>query len=598
MEFSALKIRSAGAASRLVSTIVLGVCLNWADVSTCCAQGSDSVFDQPNNFSTLPDIDGLWELPAASELLPPAVIDMDQALQVWNESQVDARSEGIVLQNELPQPMIAEPWWSVPIKDSIRPDLHALPIDLDTLFALTAAHSGRVQAVAQAPWVSQSQVEQAQAAFDPTLFSDNRFNSTSDPVENSLTTGGPPRLQDNIVGLDSGLRGQNQRGTDYRVGQRFGHKNSNSNFFSPSDQGTARLYGNLTHPLMRGRKIDVNRSLVLTAQFETQAARAEYQDALQKQLFQVADTYWSLYTERASFLQRQKHLARASEIAELLLAREGYDSSSSQVLRARATVANRFADLAQADASIRNLESRLRALINAPELTDNRNAEFLPLQSASLLPFEFAIENEVATALERRPELAELASKLAATNVRLQLARDQSKPTLNLVAEGYVAGLQGQSDIPGAFVDQFSTGRPGYAAGLVYERPVGNRAATAAVRQRQFEIAQLGHLIDEAKENVRAEVETAVRNVQAAKQAALGRQLSVDATNAEVESLKDRWQTLGNDPQLGQLQLNDLLSSQDRLLQEEQNLLQALVQYNLAILEVQRSTGVLVQFAE
>jgi hypothetical protein len=175
------------------------------------------------------------------------------------------------------------PWWTAPSMTPLRLGIQSIPLNLDGLFALTAKHSGRVQAVAQSPWISQSQLDQAQAAFDPTLFSDNRFNSTSDPVENTLTTGGPSRLEDNIVSSDSGLRGENQSGMNYRVGQRFGHKNSNSNFFSPQDQGTARLYANLRQPLMRGRNIDVNRSLVLTTRFETAAAEAQFRETIQKQ---------------------------------------------------------------------------------------------------------------------------------------------------------------------------------------------------------------------------------------------------------------------------------------------------------------------------
>lgn len=574
-------IRSVRLACPLIVLIVLALCQQWLDLVSCCAQEPTYNFQLP---SALPAND----LPTVPESLFGSIPYPQEPRNPLEQGMIEN------VQAIIP----SEPWWSAPSLAPLRPETQPLAMNLDWLFALTAAHSGRVQAVRQAPWVSQAQLDQAQAAFDPTLFSNNRFNSTSDPVENSLTTGGPPRLEDKIVGLDSGLRGQSQRGTNYQIGQRFGHKNSNSQFFSPQDQGTARLYANLTQPLMRGRKIDVNRSLVLTAQFETEAAKASYHDALQKQLFQVADTYWSLYAERASLLQRRQHLARAGEIAELLYAREGYDSSSSQILRARATVANRTAEMAQADARIRNLESRLRALINAPELTNNRNAEFLPVQTPSLLPIEFDIENEVGMAMQRRPELAEISRKLEAANVRLRLARDQTKPTLNLVGEGYVAGLEGQSNIPRAFADQFTQGPPGFAGGLVLERPVGNRAATAAVRQRQFEVVQLSHLIAEANENVRAEVETAIRNVQATKQAAIGRQISIEAANAEVNALKDRWQTLGNDPRLGQLQLNDLLSSQDRLLQEEQNLLEALVQYNRALLEVQRATGGLVQFAE
>jgi outer membrane protein TolC len=488
-------------------------------------------------------------------------------------------------------------WWARPVSDSFRPNAATIPVELDMLFALTAKHSGRVLAVAQTPWVNETQIAQAMAAFDPTHFSDTRFDSTSDPVENTLTTGGPLRLEDNILGVDTGFRGETQKGGNYRIGQQIGHKNSNSLFFLPNNQGSSRLYANFTQPLMRGRHINLNRSLVLTAQFDTQKAQAEFQEALQNQFFKVAEAYWSLYYERASLLQNLQHLGRAKEIANLLEFRKDHDTSRLQVLRARAAVTNRVAEIAQSETRIRNLETRLRALINAPELLADRNAEFLPVQPALLKPIEFDIENQVAIALQSRPELSQLASKMNSLQVRYQLANDQTKPTLNMVAESYLAGRQGDSDIIGAFSDQFSEGRPGYAVGLTYELPVGNRAARASVRQRQFEVSQLNHLIDEASENIRAEVESAVRSVKAAELAANSRQVSLQAANFEVDALMDRWKTLGNDPRLGQLQLNELLNGQDRLLLEEQNLLEALVQYNRALLEVQRATGALIRFS-
>ena len=492
----------------------------------------------------------------------------------------------------------SQPWWTEGVAIPIRGRAVPLPIDLDQLFLQTVQHSHRVLATAQKVNVQLMRIEQAEGAFDPTLYSDNRFDSTSDPVQNTLTTGGPPRLEDAIVGLDAGLRGQSRGGTQYNLGQRLGHKNSNSLFFTPNDQGSSRLYANMTKPLLRGRKIDVNRSLVLTARFESEAARAEYEEILQAQLFQVANAYWNLYIERSSLLQRQRHLARAMEIADLLRHREGHDVLQSQILRASSAIAIREAEIAQADTRIRNLEAQLRALTNAPELTDNRQAEFLPIQPAQIQPIELDLETECHEALKRRPELASIENKIQAVQVQLRLAEDQKKPTLNLVAEGYLAGLRGESDIPGAWVDQFSTGSPGYAAGLIYERPLRNRAAEATVRQLRFELSQLIHLANEADENVRAEVETAIRNVDAAKQLAQSRQRSLDAIVAEVDFLYDRWKSLGNDPKLGQLQLDELLRAQDRLLQEEQSLLQALVQYNQTLLEVQRSTGALIQFAE
>lgn len=492
---------------------------------------------------------------------------------------------------------IPEPWWVSKVSNAMRSD-SSLPIDLDTLFALTIVHSGRVKAFAQTPWINQMQLAQARAAFDPTFYSDNRFDSISDPVGNTLTTGGPDRLREDAFSSDSGFRGTRTNGTTYRVGQRFGHKNSNSTFFIPNNQGTSRLFANLTKPLLRGQRTDVNRTLVITAQFDTQVARAAYQKAAQKRLFDVADKYWSLYVERASQLQRERHLSGAKNIAELLESRAEHDGVWSQVLRARAAVANREAELVQVESRIRNMESSLRALVNAPELVENRQAEFLPMQAALINPVEFNIEDEVAIGLMHRPEVAELNGKASILKARLRLARDQTQPTLNLVTEGYVAGLEGNSNIGRAFTEQFSEGRPGYAAGLVYEAPVGRRAATATVRQRQIELLQLNHLLRETTETIRAEVESAIRDLGAAKYAAKGRHASLAATKEEVEYLEDRWRNLGNDPRLGQLQLNDLLSSQDRLLQEERSLLEALVEYNRAILEVQRATGQLIQFAQ
>ena len=78
--------------------------------------------------------------------------------------------------------------------------------------------------------------------------------------------------------------------------------------------------------------------------------------------------------------------------------------------------------------------------------------------------------------------------------------------------------------------------------------------------------------------------------------ATIGRKESLAAVNEEVEYLTDRWLTLGNDPQLGQIQLNDLLQAHDRVLQEEQALLSSMIEFNLAVIELQRAKGTLIEF--
>ncbi|HBE69263.1 MAG TPA: hypothetical protein DDW52_14030 [Planctomycetaceae bacterium] len=487
-------------------------------------------------------------------------------------------------------------WWFRAATQQIRHPSQPVTIDLNQLFVLTAAYSGKVQAVAQTPWVNRTLIAQAQGAFDPVLYTDARFDSISDPVENTLTTGGPPRLEDDIVGVDTGLRGQTRRGTSYNVGQRLGHKNSNSTFFVPNNQGSSRLFANLTQPLLRGRRIDVNRGLVLTAQFDTQAAEAAFRAALQKQLFQVADVFWSLYFERAALLQRIRHIEAAKSIVSRLEGRVVHDTTRNQILRARAAVASRTAEIANADAQIRNLESRMRALVNAPAFVQNRDAELIPNRVPTTAPLEFDLEQEVANALAARPEIAELTGKVGAAKARIRLASDMTKPQLDLIAEGYLAGLEGNSDVFGAWSDQFTEGRPGFATGLLYQRPVNNQTANATLQQRRLELNQLHHLLTEARENIRAEVEMAVRNTVAAGDGADARRKSLQSVQQEVAYLEDRWVTLGSDQRFGQIQLDELLRAQDRLLLEEQNLLRASVQFHRSLMELQRATGALISF--
>ena len=96
---------------------------------------------------------------------------------------------------------------------------------------------------------------------------------------------------------------------------------------------------------------------------------------------------------------------------------------------------------------------------------------------------------------------------------------------------------------------------------------------------------------------IRNEVESAIRTLEANRLAVNSRRTSLAAVEAEVAYQEDRWLSLAGDPRLGQLQLDDLLNAHVRLLQEEQTLLAALIEFNVALIEVQRATGNLVRFA-
>lgn len=497
----------------------------------------------------------------------------------------------------LPRQTLPAAWWSSKVAQPLRSSPATIPVDLAGLMQAAVRHSNRVLAVQQSQWIRGQEYLAASAAFDPTLYTSTRFDGRNDPVGSDLTTGGPNRLEEDHWTMDTGVRGTTKSGASYSVGQQLGHLNSNSTFISPNDQGDARLGFSVKQPLLRDRAIDANRSLILTTRFNSDAAGWQYLEAIQEQLSKVATAYWSLYTERATLVQRAEHLRRAESIAQTLTARQSLDSVRSQVLRAEAAVAARRAALALAEANIRNVESELRALINAPDLNACFASELVPMQPATLSAIVFDPQAELAAALHRRPEVQLLKRQIEAGRVKLALAQNQTQPQLNLVFEGYVAALQGRSDVLGAWTEQFET-QPGYAGGLEFATPYRNRAAHASIRQQQFALTQLQYLLQERQANVRSDVERSIRSLDATRQEVVSRSMALDAIRSELDYEEQRWRTLRGDVQFGQLQLDDLLSTQDRLFAEEQALLKAMVNFNRGLIEVQRSTGALVAIVD
>lgn len=486
--------------------------------------------------------------------------------------------------------------WLEQISVPLRNGQYTLPVDVSSLFRMATQHSERIAAVRQTPWISETQVLQASGAFDAKVFTKTDFTSTSDPVESVLVTGGPPRLEDNIVGFDGGVRKLMSDGSSYTVGQRLGHRNSNSLFIDPNNQATSRLYATWTRPLQRGRRQNPQQSLVLKKQFDTAAEQASYRQAVQAQLFDIANAYWGLYQERGTLLLKQRNLQRAEEIASQLVGRQTLDTVRSQLLRTQAAVTNRKAELFLCEAKIRNVESRLRALSNSPEFSGMHAVELLPVQIPDVRPLALDTEAEVGRALVKRPEIRELRDRVQGKMIQLALACDQTKARLDFVLEGNVAGLDRRSDIAGSWARQFTTGRPGFGVGLEFEMPYQNRTAHGALRQRRLELNQLRHQIRELEGNARAEVEVAMRNLQAAFETSIARRKSVNAASAEVQYLRDRWLTLGANQQSGDSQLNDLLEAHDRLLEEELSLLRSCVRHSQSFLELQRATGSLIEF--
>ena len=487
------------------------------------------------------------------------------------------------------------PWWQDELESSTRPTATTLPVSLESLLIRALEHSAQIKVYSDLPLIRETAICEAEAAFDPSAFLESRWDDGNDPVGNSLTTGGSARYQNNQFSGGAGLRQRTRIGGKLEVSQRIGWQDTNSNFFVPDQQGTAKLALSFTQPLMRGRGQVYNESLIVLARIDTEVSEDEFSRQLQSHLLEVARAYWSLYLERAMFVQKQRSLARAEEVRQQLAARAEIDAVASQIQRAEAEVATRQSEFIRAGMAVQNAEDRIRALVNDPILGEDGQIELIPTDQPTDLEQMVGMEESMATAIQMRPEVAQAINQIRASCVRLDMAKNELMPVLNLVTETYMSELQDGGSVGDALTDQFHEGGPGYSVGLQFEVPLGNRAARTRNDRRKMELRQLHNQYETTLKTLNLEVEVAVREVKTSHAEMLAHRTSMQASQSQLDYLEKRWKLLPGDGVNAPLMLDNLLTAQERLVRSESAYVQAWVTYNLSLINHKRATGELLQ---
>ena len=489
----------------------------------------------------------------------------------------------------------ATPWWSQHVQNSMR-EVQPMPADLHTILYLAIHNSNQIRIAKTDPLIRETAIQEADSAFDWVRYLDAAWNDISEPVGNALTVGGNAnRFNDQQYSGTAGVRRTTRSGGQLDISQRFGWQDNNSQFFLPDDQATGRLTLSYSHPLLRGRGAAYNNAIVFLAQLDSEVAKDEFLATLQDELLEITRVYWGLYRDRAVLAHQLRLYLRTREIYQTLSARQTVDAQGTQAVLAASALESRRADLIRAQTAVTNAETRLRGMINAQELGNSDELELIPVEALPAYGYQADLQNEIHVALSNRPEIRAAVQQVKAGSVRLGVAENELLPALNLVTQGYLTGLNGDSDFGQSFVDQFSTGRPSYSVGVQYELPVGNRLAKARLCRRKHELNRLQTEYARSLEIVKTEVDIAVREIQTSHREIEAKRRALAAAEAEVNTIEKRWKLLIDGSGTSSLNLEALLRAQERVTAAEREYVTSQLTYSLAMVNLKRSNGTLLQ---
>ena len=493
--------------------------------------------------------------------------------------------------------ILMRPWWINEAGERLGNIDSVQHWELDAMISSSLENSPFIQSALVETQIYQSKIGETLGPFDATAFVDSIFKDTSDPVGNTLDTGAPfTRL--NQIGVDNrvGIRKKNFKGGTTELTQQLDLLDSNSQFFIPEQQASTKLRLGYTQPLMRGSGIAYNRSTIVVAELAADASEQVTVERIQDHVFKLTVSYWELVTARAYFRQNKRALALLVQLRDQLAGRADLDSLQSQLWRADSAISRLQATQAKVAAQITAAEAKLRAAIGAPELREPSQIELIPSTMPADWKNEITVQQELANALNYHPKVQAIKLNLQSIRLKMDVAEQDLRPTLDLVLDGYLRGLNGDYQAAQAWTDQFSIGTPSYSGGLVYQRSVRNSASRAILRERRLELRRSLLDFDQTLMNIEAAVIEAAAQVDAAFSELESSVRATLAIHAELEYLTDRWKDAFRDDTQKSLTLDQLLNAQLQLVQSENNWAKAQADHMIAIARLKFVTATLLSY--
>ena len=376
--------------------------------------------------------------------------------------------------------------------------------------------------------------------------------------------------------------------------------NSSFYFFNPNYSSYIDL--NFTQPLLRNRGRFANTALVKIARKALSQSRWSFEADVNDLVQQVVLQYWAAVQARGA-LEVQN---RSVDLAEVSFKRDRRALELGalpplDISRSESEVAARRVGQIQAAYALQQAEESLRLTIGADQDAQFRSLAFELTESPEPTGELQATQLDAALteALSQRPELAAAGDALAADELSIRLAHNQLKPDLTINGFYQSNGLggnqydltTGQLTSPGGFGSSFGQlfgfGFPGYGGTLTLNLPVRNRAGQARLGNALVSKTHDLYSRQQVQEFITRQVRDAINQLDAAR-------LSLSAANTSFDLTK---KLLAADQRKFELGSEDnffVLDSQQKLAQAELALLQARVNYQVALTAVSHATGDLI----
>ncbi len=442
-----------------------------------------------------------------------------------------------------------------------------------------------IQMQSYSPAIEATRIVEAEAQFDAVYFASFTNNKQDRPSSSELQ-GTAYEVRD----FESGVRKLLSAGTQVQVSYALNRTQTDLVFQTLNPSYFNSFVVEFRQPFLRGFGLDVNRAQIEISKLDREMSIEHLRRDVRELVYNVEQAYWQLLQARRAITISSQLLADLEIIHHFMEQRvkAGYDFFKVQLSLPSSRIERHQAEFIRLCNTVKNTEDALKRLMNDPDLNLSQDVAILPTDVPSVESMILDQVDEVTAALLHRSELHEARLAIEQAQIAVGLAKNQALPRFDVLFRYIVDGLGANPD--SAFSQLSENDFHEYFIMLEFEWPIGNRGPEAALRQARLQQAQAIAAHRDAIENVILEVQQAVRDLRSNYDQIGPNFRSTIASKEWVEVTKARQER--KDP----LTLEQELNAHESLAGAREQLLQSLVNYNIALTNLERQKGTLLEY--
>jgi len=363
-----------------------------------------------------------------------------------------------------------------------------MQLDLETAIATALENNLGLSAQRYEPANAEDSLVSAEAAFDPSIFSNVSLGERQSAARSTTLDSAVPTSESRRAA--AGISKQLESGASLTVDSGINRQTTNNNAARNPDYSTDIGF-NIRQPLMKDAWASVNLAPIARAKAQLNQSLYRLRSDILDVVSNTEIAYWNL-----AFTQADRALVESSiELAENLFTentereRLGYVTPL-EVLQAQAEVFNQEENRIRADRAIDDAMDQLRQLMGTASFLD---LDFAMIEVAALPDLETdlpVLDEVVRTSLANDSDAAAQELQIEVQRINRLLAEDETKPDLDLTAGLTYSGRD--TDGFDAYRGAYEANGYGWDIGLEVRLPWGMRDAKARLRQadRNLERAQ------------------------------------------------------------------------------------------------------------